>query len=75
MDSKYELADSSQLPKEGQLIPKIEPIDVDFIEKEGVEGEYSVAPGKVESLKVTKESIKKELLEVEGSENSSSSIV
>ena len=75
MDSKYELADSSQLPKEGQLIPKIEPIDVDFIEKEEVEGEYSVAPGKFESLKVIEESIKKELLEVEGSENCSSSIV
>ena len=74
MDSKYELADSSQLPR-GQLIPKIEPIDVDFIEKEEVEGEYSIAPGKVESLEVDVESIIKELLEVEGSENCSSSIV
>ena len=32
MGSKDELADSSQLPKEGQLIPKIEPIENELLD-------------------------------------------
>ena len=33
MDSINELADSCQHPEEGQLTPKVEPLDVDFIKR------------------------------------------
>ena len=75
MDSRNELADSSQLPKEDQLIPKVEPMDVDFIKKEEIEDHIFVDQGIVESTKFYEDSIKEEILEVEGCENSSSSAV
>ena len=75
MDSKKELADSLQLPEEGQLIPKVEPIDVDFIKREDIEDNIFGDQGYIESSKVNKHSIKEEILESNGSENCSSSFV
>ena len=75
MDHINELADSSQLLKNGQLIPKIEPIDVDFIKKEEIEDTIFVDEGIVESLNVNKDSIKEEILEIEGRKTSSSLLV
>ena len=75
MDSKKELADSLQLPEEGQLIPKVEPIDVDFIKREDIEDNIFGDQGYIESSKVNKHSIKEEILESNGSENCFSSIV
>ena len=75
MDHINELADSSQLLKNGQLIPKIEPIDVEFIKKEEIEDTIFVEEGIVESLNVNKDSIKEEILEIEGRKTSSSLLV
>ena len=75
MGSKNELVDLPQLSLEGQLIPKKEPLDVDFIKKEEIEDHIFVDQGIVESTKFYEDSIKEEILEVEGCENSSSSAV
>ena len=77
MDSKNELLDTTPLPKEDQLIPKVEPIDVDFIKKEknDDEEECFVVPGIVESLKNDEDSVKVEVIENEEIENCSSSNV
>ena len=75
MDSKYELADFFQLPKEGQLIPKIEPMNVDIIKKEENEDDDFVVQGIFGSLNVNNDSVKEEILENEASEDIPSSIV
>ena len=70
MDSIY------SFPKEEQLIPKIEPTDVDFIkEEEEIEEECFIEPGVCVSLNVDKVSCKEELYENEETNNSSSSNV
>ena len=67
MDSKNELW------KEDQFLPKIEPINAEFIKKEKNEDEeYFVVSGIVESFKVDKSSVKKEVFD---NENCSSSNV
>ena len=61
MDSKNEMLDNYLFSKEDQLIPKMEPINDDFIKKERIEEEKCfVVAGIVESLKVDKDSVKKE---------------
>ena len=75
MDSRNELLDNYSFPKEDQLIPKIEPIDEDFIKEEEIEEEYYIEPGVVVSLKVDKALVKDELYGNEEFENSSSSNV
>ena len=61
MDSKNKLLDNYSFSKEDQLIPKMEPINEDFIKKERIEEEKCfVVAGIVESLKVDKDSVKKE---------------
>ena len=64
MGSKNELLDDLQ----DELIPKIEPIDVDFIKTEEFEEEFFVAPGIFETLEVDKGSVKEELFVNEGIE-------
>ena len=67
MDSKGEL-----LPKEDQIIPKIEPIDTDFIKEEEIlEEKCSVDPG----VTVNKVSLKEQLCDNEELEEYSSSNV
>ena len=61
MDSKTELLDNYSFLKEDQLIPKTEPIDVDFIKKEEIDDECYVEPGVTVSLKVDKVSVKEEI--------------
>ena len=75
MDSKNEIVDSLQIPEEGQLYPRIEKIDGEFIKKEENDDNFFVVQGIVESSKAKKDSIKDEILENNGSENFSSSIV
>ena len=76
MDSKNNLLDNCSSPKEEQLIPKVEPIDVDYIKKEKNEDEgLFVVPGIIEAIKVDKDSIKEEVFENEEIENHSSSNV
>ena len=58
MCSKNELLDDLQ----DQLIPKSEPIDVDFIKTEEFEEEGFVFP---EAVEIDKDSIKEEILENE----------
>ena len=62
---------------EDQLIPKVEPINVNFIKKEKneIEEELFVFPGLVKSLEINKVSVKKELYENEEIENYSSTKV
>ena len=72
MDSKTELLDNYSFLKEDQLIPKTEPIDVDFIKKEEIDDECYVEPGVTVSLKVDKVSVKEEINRIEGIGNSSS---
>ena len=62
MCSKNELVDIYGQPKEDQLIPKSEPIDVDFIKTEEFEEEGFVFP---EAVEIDKDSIKEEILENE----------
>ena len=69
MGSKNELLDDLQ----DELIPKIEPIDVDSIKKEI--GGIFVAPGILESVEVDKDSIKEEIFANEENEPCSSSNV
>ena len=73
MNSKNELLDNYSIPNEGQLIPKMEPIDIDFIKKEEIDEECYVEPGVTVSLKVNKVSVKNE--ETEETESCSSSTV
>ena len=72
MDSKTELLDNYSFLKEDQLIPKTEPIDVDFIKKEEIDDECYVEPGVTVSLKVDKVSVKEEISGIEEIGNSSS---
>ena len=62
-------------PKEDQLIPKIEPIDVDFIKQEEIADECYVEPGVTVSFKVDKIPVKKELCKNVEIDNCSSSNV
>ena len=75
MDSKSGVFNTNPLPKEHKIIPKIEPIDVNFIKKEEIEEECSVEPGVTVSLKVDKVLVKEELCENEETGKYSSSIV
>ena len=70
MNSKNESLDNYSIPNEDQLIPKMEPIDIDFIKKEEIDEECYVEPGVTVSLKVNKVSVKNE-----ETESSSSSTV
>ena len=60
MNSKNESLDNYSIPNEDQLIPKMEPIDIDFIKKEEIDEECYVEPGVTVSLKVNKVSVKNE---------------
>ena len=72
MDSKNELVEF-ETPKKDQLIPKIEPIEVDFIKKEKIEEEeYFSVP--VESFEVDKDSVKKEEFDIDEIDSSSSNV-
>ena len=62
-------------PKEDRLIPKMEPIDLDFIKEEEIESECYVEPGVTVSLKVDKIPVKKEFCKNEEIDNCSSSNV
>ena len=61
MCSQNEVLDDLQ----DQLIPKSEPIDVDFIKTEEFEGKSFVIAGLFESFKVDEVSVKEEILENE----------
>ena len=70
MDSKNEMLDNYLFSKEDQLIPKMEPINEDFIKKERIEEEKCfVVAGIVESLKVDKDSVKEEEIDKCSSSN------
>ena len=75
MDSMNELLNDSSFPKEDQLIPKTEPIDVDSIKQKEIADECYVEPRVSGSLKVDKVSVKEKLFENEEIDNSSSSNV
>ena len=75
MDSNNEMLDNYSFSKEGQLIQKIESIDVDFLRKEEIEENCHVDPGKMLSFKVEKVSVNKQLCKNEETENSSISKV
>ena len=75
MNSTNELLDNYIFPEEDQLIPKMEPIDIEFIKQEEIEEECHVEPGVVVSLKVDKVSVKEELCKNEETNNCSSSNV
>ena len=75
MDSMNELLNDSSFPKEDQLIPKTEPIDVDSIKQAEIADECYVEPRVSGSLKVDKVSVKEKLFENEEIDNSSSSNV
>ena len=47
MNSTNELLDNYIFPEEDQLIPKMEPIDIEFIKQEEIEEECHVEPGVV----------------------------
>ena len=70
MDSKNEMLDNYLFSKEDQLIPKMEPINENFIKKEKIEEEKCfVVAGIVESLKVDKDSVKEEEIDKCSSSN------
>ena len=76
MNSKDELLNNYSFPKEDQFIPKIEPIDEDFIEEEEeIEEECYVESEETVSLKVNKTFVKEELCGNEEIRNYSSSNV
>ena len=76
MDYRNELLENYSFSKEDQLIPKIEPIDVNLIKKEKIEEEeFFVVPGIVESSKVDINSVKKEVFGKDKIDNCSSSNV
>ena len=69
MDSKNESVDF-QNPEKDLLIPKVEPIEVDFIKEEKIEEEEScVDPGIIALHEVGKDSVKKEVLDNDESSN------
>ena len=74
MDSINEL-NNNTFPKEDEIIPKIKPVDNDFIKKEEIEEEYFVVSGIVDSLEINKASVKEEVFQNEQIDNSSSSNV
>ena len=57
-----------------QLIPKTEPVDIDFIKTEEFEEEWFLAPENNESCKVEKNSVKEEILPDEDIENHQNSV-
>ena len=70
MDSKNEMLDNYLFSKGDQLIPKMEPINENFIKKEKIEEEKCfVVAGIVESLKVDKDSVKEEEIDNDSSSN------
>ena len=74
MDSNELLDNCSQ----DQLIPKIEPINVDLIKKEKIEEEEEgcfAIPGIIDSLNFDKDLVKKEVIENNEIDSSSSSNV
>ena len=71
MCSKNELLDNYGQPKD-QLIPKSEPIDMDFIKTEEFEEEGFVVQ---ETVEVDEDSFKEEILEKEENEKFSASNV
>ena len=71
MCSKNELLDDLQ----DQLIPKSEPIDVNFIKTEEIEEGCFVVPGLVGLFKVDEDSVKEEILQNEENEKFSTSNV
>ena len=72
MASKNELVEYQNLKKD-KLIPKIEPIEVDFIKKEIIEEEECfLVP--VESFEVDKDSVKREEFDIEEINSSSSNV-
>ena len=75
MDSKSVFFNNNTFPKKHQFIPKIEPIDVNFIKKEEIDEECYVEPGVNVSIKVDKVLVKEELCENEETGKYSSSIV
>ena len=75
MDSNIEMLDNYSFSKEGQLIQKIESIDVEFLRKEEIEENCHVDQGKMLSFKVEKVSVNKQLCKNEETENSSISKV
>ena len=75
MDSINEL-NNNPFPKEDEIIPKIKPVDNDFIKKEEIEEEYFAVPGIVDSLEINnKSSVKEEIFQNEQIDNFSSSNV
>ena len=81
MNSKNELLNDKPFPENHQIIPKIEPIDIDFIKEEEFEFEEEedeesfVVSELVEPIKIEEVSMKNELCENEKFENSSSTNV
>ena len=71
MDSINEL-NNNPFPKEDEIIPKIKPVDNDFIKKEEIEEECHVEPGVMVSFRVNKVSVNEK---IEETENCSSSKV
>ena len=75
MDSNIELVDYSSYTKEDKMIPKIEPIEEDFIKIEESEENNCLVSGKDESLKIDTDSIEEEIFENKDVESCSSSNV
>ena len=71
MVSRNELLDNYPLSNEDQLLPKTEPIDIDFTKEE----ECNVESGQIVSFKIDKVSVKEELCERDEIHNHSSSNV
>ena len=71
MNSQNKLQENDDLlMRETPLIPKIEPIDIDFIKKENTEEEQCfVVSGIVESMNVDEVEIKKEFDDTKSIEN------
>ena len=75
MNSKNKSLDNYSIRNEDQLIPKMEPIDLDFIKKEEIDEECYVEQGVSVSLKVNKISVKNELFKNKENVSCSSSTV
>ena len=71
MDSINEL-NNNPFPKEDKIIPKIKPVENDFIKKEEIEEECHIEPGVMVSFRVNKISVYEK---IEKTENWSSSKV
>ena len=70
MNSENELFDYNPFPEEDQLTPKIEPINLDFIDEEKPEEKLFVVEGIIEPLKI----VKRELCENEEFVNCSTNV-